>query len=286
MRGLGRGLKPFARRDLLKIVSGSPFVIKQLPGQGFSIVVDVRDPAISQQILVIDEYERQVSELVVSLVKEHSRFLDVGANIGYFSLLAASRHESVRVFSFEPDPDNVRLLKTSIAFNGFESRITVYSCAVSDRNETLSFSRLGNEGHRGARVMAKLSDIPESRLPNPSASFHEVQAVYLDEFLKNEQFDVVKVDVEGYEPHAFKGMAHLLRKTRPAVVTKFAPRTIENIARTDPLDLLKFFVQLGYSLNVIGESGELMEFGDASGRLMDHCRQAQTRHIDLLLKPA
>lgn len=285
VRGVGRGLKPFGPRDLLKIVSGSPFIIRQLPKQGFSIVVDVRDPAISRPILLIGEYERNVSELVASLVKENSRFLDVGANIGYFSLLAASRHESVRVFSFEPDPDNVRLLKTSIAFNGFESRITVYPCAVSDRNETLSFSNLGNEKNLGARFTAKSRDILESRATGKGTLFREVQAVCLDEFLKNEQFDVVKVDIEGYEPHAFKGMFNLLRKNRPTVVTEFAPGTIEHITRTDPLDLLKLFVHLGYSLNVIGESGALLEFGDGTGRLMDHYRQAKTHHVDLLLKP-
>jgi hypothetical protein len=70
------------------------------------------------------------------------------------------------------------------------------------------------------------------------------------------------------------------------VITEFAPGTIEHITWTDPADLLKFFVQLGYSLNAIDENGGLMEFGDGTGRLMDHYRQAQTHHIDLLLKPA
>ena len=286
IRGLARGLKKFRPRDVLNILGGTPFVVKQLGWQGFSIVVDVRDPAISRPILLIGEYERNVTELVVSLVRDNTRFLDIGANIGYFSLLAASRHEGVRVTSFEPDPDNVRLFKTSVALNGFESRINVYPCAVSDRNETLQFSNLGYERNRGARFTAKSRDILEARAIENGARFSQVQAVCLDELLGNENFDLVKVDIEGYEPHAFKGMENLLRRNRPVVITEFAPGTIEHITRTDPADLLKLFVRLGYLLNIIDENGELMEFGDGTGRLMDHYRQAQTHHIDLLLKPA
>lgn len=283
IKGIAQAVLTSKPRDALKMASNSPYVIECLKEHGFSIILSVRDPAVSRPILCIGQYEKNVTDVLISHLKDDTHFLDIGACIGYFSLLVAVRCPHGRVFSFEPDPNNFRLFKASIAINGLESRITLYQKAVSDSDRPIFFSDLGYADNLGARFTAKGEDILKKHSVKGATQPREVQAVCLDSLLANERIDLVKVDIEGYEPNAFRGMEALLRKNRPVIITEFAPGTIQHISETDPQSLLRFFTNLGYQLSIIELNGSILKMGSDSDGVMSYFSDKNTHHIDLLL---
>ena len=93
------------------------------------------DLHVSRSIRQRGIWEPYETQLLLSLLQPEHVFVDVGANVGYFSVLAASvLSEAGQVFAFEPDPENFRLLQASLAHNGLASRVTAVEAALADRD--------------------------------------------------------------------------------------------------------------------------------------------------------
>src|ERR1700722_18948425 len=90
-------------------------------------------------------YEKTERKLFCSALKPSSTVLDIGANIGIYTLLAAKR--GAQVFAIEADPENALKLRQNIKLNGFGGRVTVYEIAASDRERMLALYR--NPANRG-----------------------------------------------------------------------------------------------------------------------------------------
>jgi FkbM family methyltransferase len=265
------------------MLSLSPYTVKDLPAFGVSLVVDARDPAVSKPILALGEYEPHVTRHLLSRVGEDTRFLDVGANIGFFTVVVAQKARRGKVWSLEPDPGNFRLLRTNVALNGLEGRVDARNLAADDRQGSLFFSTLGYDANLGARFTARdKATLVERSLPGAGEPVI-VDAVRLDEWLRGEKVDLVKVDVEGFEPAVFRGMEGILRGCRPSVITEFAPGTIRHISRSDPADFLRFFEGVGYEIGVLDRDGAVtkMRTADILAR-----PGAGGHHLDLVLEPA
>jgi FkbM family methyltransferase len=138
--------------------------------------------------------------------------MDIGANIGNHSLWFSSRFS--RVLAFEPNPICTRLLEASAMFNGAEN-IKILTYGLSDSNAELVF-RLNLAGNLGQ------SGVTDSLVFRESRSF-PVQVRVADEAVTDEMLGglpvrLVKIDVEGHELPALKGMTGLLAKHRPIVL--------------------------------------------------------------------
>lgn len=156
-----------------------------------------------QYLLVIHEREELSIRMFKTAVKEGYVVLDIGANIGFYSLLAARLvGEEGRVYAFEPDPVNYSLLIKNIEINGYDSIFPLQK-AVSDLN---------------GKVRLYLDDKDTTahtiRQRNGSKEFVEVESVTLDEFFagENRRIDVIKIDIEGAEVRAFSGMEKLIEE--------------------------------------------------------------------------
>jgi FkbM family methyltransferase len=271
-------------RNYLKLLSFSPYTIKNLSRFDISLVVDTRDPAISKPILCLGRYEEDLTQHLTHIIKQDTHFVDIGANIGFFSILAAKIASNGKVWSFEPDPINYRLLKTNIALNNLENIITPYNAAISDNEEQLYFSSLGYEKNIGARFTAKQNEtLIERSLPGAKAP-SKITAHSLDSILKNEKIDIIKVDVEGFEPFVFSGMREILNREKPIIFTEFAPGTIQHISKTDPAQLLNFIIKLGYNIFIITENGTLQDTANNIEAILSFCNKERKHHLDLLLK--
>ena len=142
------------------------------------------------------------------VVKEGDVVLDLGANLGYYSLLAARLVGSQgKVYAFEPEPRNYRLLLKNIKLNGYSNIIPLQK-AVSD--ETGKVKLFLSSKDSGAHNIRDSSNRIESR------EFVEIEAVNLDEFFagKNHSVNVIKMDIEGSEPKAFLGMQRIMSENR------------------------------------------------------------------------
>jgi FkbM family methyltransferase len=172
-----------------------------------------------------------------------SVFVDVGANIGTTAIPAVSRHGFGRALAFEPDPENVRVLKANVALNGLDDRVEVVAAAVSNVEATLAFGR-GVRTRRGWRAGAGSLD-----RAGRAEEVVDVAVVTLDGALARagvepDAVGLLWLDVQGHEAHALSGAPGLLERRPPAVVA-LRPRKLAKAASPRPLaELLAGYVSL------------------------------------------
>lgn len=160
--------------------------------------------------LGIDGYEPESVRPFLRFAATARTILDVGAYVGYYSLVAKAVNPGARVLAFEPHPALVARIGRNLTLNP-ELEITVLPVAVSDRVGPVSF-HLGGGG------------LPSSSgLDDALAGIHHsmrTSATTLDEIVERwglDDVDLVKIDVEGHEPAALAGAETLLRSQRPVV---------------------------------------------------------------------
>jgi FkbM family methyltransferase len=172
--------------------------------------------------------------------------VDVGAHVGYFSLLAARQvGPTGKVFSFEPDPINFELLERNINLNGY-TNITAVNAAVADAvgSRTLFQTTLDSGRHSTYH-----HGLPES-------GSVEVDTWTLDAFIETKDWpviDLVKVDVEGAEVDVLNGMAGLCeRMPNIRLIIEFNPALLES-AGVESFAFLERLASLGFNVTCINE---------------------------------
>jgi FkbM family methyltransferase len=213
--------------------------------------IDPSDSVIAAHLSQRGCFEPYETRLVQQLIKPGQNVIDVGANIGYYSLQFAKLvGASGRVLAFEPDPDNYRLLCQNVARNGY-ANVTTIPKAVSSQSGTLRLFR--NPHNKGDHRVYAGSE--------PGREVVEVEAVSLDEYVGqlNLPIDVIKFDIQGAEGSAFLGMQRLL-KNNPniQIITEFWPRGL-TLCGHDPREFLEQLVALGFKVQVIDETKEQLE---------------------------
>ena len=188
-------------------------------------------------------YEPMETEFFKDQVKRGNVFVDIGANIGYFTLIAARLvGETGKVFAFEPDPVNCTLLGKNIRANEYANVVTVQK-AVSDKTGEIKLYLCENRGDH------RIYDSHDRR-----ASI-VIQATRLDDYFRNYdgQIDFVKMDIQGAEGGAVEGMLEVLKKNRNLkMVFEFWPFGLEQ-SGTDPKLLLLKLTDLGFDIFEIKE---------------------------------
>ena len=160
------------------------------------------------------EEEPEVQDALVEYLRPGMTFYDVGANIGFFSLLAARIVGPFgRVVSFEADPEIAVRLRENLARNGFE-QATVVQRAVWSEPTTVLFARVDSSVSPDRGLGHVVVD-------RNSSNTIAVDAVALDGFLGSErQPDFIKCDVEGAEAAVFAGAENVLREKRPILLVE------------------------------------------------------------------
>jgi len=152
--------------------------------------------------------ERAVQCTVEAVLKPGDVFVDVGANVGFYTVLAALR--GARVVTVEAVPHTVAVLRANIKLNGLDDRIKVVDRCASDRKYKAKFY-IPKSGHYG------VATINSSRFD--SAHVVEVECIPLDEVLKDvERIRIVKMNVEGSELAVLKGLKETLGRIDYIVV--------------------------------------------------------------------
>ncbi len=166
---------------------------------------------------------------------------DIGANVGMYTVFAALAREA-RVLAFEPESQNYALLNRNIALNALESRVAAYCAAVSDASQAdrlyLSEFEAGTSCHSfGEQVGHDLK-------PRRAAFTQGCLSIALDEWIADGRLPApqyVKVDVDGFEHKALRGMAHTLRNALVrSLLVELNPTLAEHLALRDWLGTLGF----------------------------------------------
>lgn len=182
-------------------------------------------------------------ELLTKLVKPGDHVLDIGANIGFYARIISNLvGEEGKVYSFEPDSTNYRhLVKNTIHYKNTNS----FNIAISDKSELIRVyrSKLLNVDHRTYAV-------------NNYASIEEIDANSIDELINNktiEKVDFIKIDIQGFELTAFKGMYQLLStSSHLKIIAEYWPHGFKR-AGTTAIEFYDFFDKLNYKFTLIDE---------------------------------
>ncbi len=147
-------------------------------------------------------YEASLTRRITELGRRGGTMIDVGANLGYFSLLWTSMHASNRCIALEAAPRNVEILRKNVARNRMDERIRIVPCAAADKPGKVLFD-LGPENQRGWGGI-----IVDDR----NGQAIEVESVRMDEMVPlNEQIALLKIDTEGADTLVLMGCEHLLK---------------------------------------------------------------------------
>jgi FkbM family methyltransferase len=211
---------------------------------GFKMLADLED-WLGQYVYLTGVYEPPTAEVVQMLLGPGDTVLDIGANAGFFSLLAAARvSPSGRVFAFEPIPSVRRELEANVARNGF-GNVRIRDEAVSDRRATLRIFE-GPAAHKGLSSLRRIDGV---------AGSFEVSAIALDD-LQEEIGPVrfAKIDVEGAELLVLEGAANLIARDRPHLVIEFTDEYLRAFGHSAEA-LSNWLFDRQYALYRIAETG-------------------------------
>lgn len=202
--------------------------------------------------MIAGNYEPATRLLVERLLPEGGAFIDVGAHVGLYTLLAAGRvGPRGRVFAFEPEADNYRLLRKNIELNGYANVMAVpLALRECSGKASLFVSRQGNDRH--------------SLFRNPRSPLREhgevVETATLDDFLAAvgwPEIDLIKMDIEGAEPFALAGMRLLLERSRRLnLIVEFSPEMLE-AGRTPPCEFLASLAAQNLEVFIIEDDAPL-----------------------------
>lgn len=152
---------------------------------------------------------------LLHLLRPGDLFVDVGANIGSYTVLASAVCGS-RSIAIEPDPGTVQSLKRNVDMNGIGDRVTVIEAAVGAAAGTVRFT-VGQDTTN--RVTGETDE-----------ATRQVRVCTLDDILANKDPVLIKMDVEGYEPQVVGGaLATLAKPSLAAVITETTDPKIESV---------------------------------------------------------
>jgi FkbM family methyltransferase len=217
---------------------------------GHEMFLDPTDSIVSPMLLRDGYFEPYETTLIESEVKPGDVVLDIGANIGYYTLIFARLvGEKGRVYAFEPDPTNFRLLKKNVRANGYQNVIFVNKAVAESSGPLSLYLCPDNKGDH------RIFESEDSRSAIP------IEATTLDEHFAEYQgkIDFIKMDIQGSEGRAVRGMQGLLRRYHDVkIITEFWPAGLRR-SGIEARDYLADLERQGFRLFRIDEDDETTE---------------------------
>ncbi len=233
-------------------------------------------------------HEEATTKLFKQIVKEKDVVVDLGANIGYFTLLAAKLvGKNGKVFSLEPEPKNFSYLKKNIEINNY-SQVIANQKAVSNKNgKTKLYVCSYDTGHHTINQYSGIEAYSRGRKSKEESI--EIETVTLDSFLegRTDSVDVIKMDVEGAEALVLAGMDKTLRSNQGIkMFVEFFPLLIEKMGNSPREFIRKLLEDYRFSIYIIPDDydaskGEMKKVNSVE-EVMSF-RKKEEDHINLFL---
>jgi FkbM family methyltransferase len=265
----------FAARGLSKKTYREKVELVRFPS--FSVFASIDDLAVGNHVLIGRSYDPRIAAVLSRYVKPGMCVVDIGANIGFLTMLLASLVErSGLVVAVEPNPENIKLLEASRRVNGFD-QVLVIQAAAGRQTGVLALNVSYSNG-----VTWELPD-------NLDAIFasRPVPCFPLDPILpKDRRISLIKIDVEGAELNALIGLLGTIDRDRPMIVSEFSPNTLPGISHCSGPEYLRFLIGKGYRIGVIEKDGSENCFGDDVEGVMEAYLHSGVDHIDIIATPS
>ena len=184
-----------------------------------------------------DMYEQEYTDNFIKMIKSCKCFIDVGANFGYYSLLASQyMSKDSKIYAFEPVPIKFKSLKenSKSASEKFGIEIECFNKAVSNEDkENITLYLPDNDKDCSGGLIKNRNHNEKTIL---------VDTITLDNVFKDMDIDLIKIDVEGAELQVLEGASNIIKTKRPILMIEV--HKFENKAGKPMLDVYKFFKHL------------------------------------------
>ena len=242
----------------LTLFNDRNIVIKELDGN-LRLFVDTADVVIGWGI-IRGNYEKAELDFVRRTVGPGQTVLDIGANIGLFTITMASlTGPTGRVYAFEPLEEQATLLARSVAENDFADRVVLERAAVSDQpgsGHLISAPKTTNAG--GAYL--KAGEVPLGHEVN------QVKLITLDTYPVRRPVHFIKIDVEGAELLAFRGAKELLKQDHPVILSELHPEQLSKVSGCTASEFVAELESYNYKCHELRGS-QLVPFAPGGGEV-------------------
>lgn len=260
----------FKNRKLTNFV---PKAVHRVDLGGYAMYVAENDHAVGGSILTTHTYEPGVSDVFRRLLKPGMTVIDIGANIGWFTMLSAHLVGSAgRVFAIEPGPVNGRFLLLNKAVNHFD-QVTLIHAAASDDIQSLAYSSSFSNGFVSDLATATPAEVLDADIVFSLPIDLVVPATL--------SVDLIKVDVEGWEMKALNGARQIIERCKPWIIAEFTPPALEGFSKVTGEQFLQALGAYGYQFEVIHDHA-VVACGSDIAAVMREYERSKSSHIDLL----
>lgn len=240
MRGMARFLlqKPSdaVRKWRWKAMHAQTNVLMDILDFGnFKLIVDAKDEGISAELAIDKMHEPFGTQILLKILEDDMTVVELGANIGYYTMQESAARKLKNLYAIEPNPRSFQILTQNVALNHCDNT-HLFNLAISDVNGELPF------------YISKHSNICSISPRSDYAQKIDVPVMTLDDFVASNRIssvDMIRMDIEGHEIHALKGMLKTLKCHKPWICMEYhSPMIAEN----DRHEFVETLTSLGYEL--------------------------------------
>jgi len=209
-------LIPSLKKRWAKLISQNGFIIRK--SQGAYFLLNYKN-FVDRQIAFYDDYEAlQLAKFGNALSANGcDLFLDIGANIGYYSILFAKRGLADRVVAFEPDIRNRYQLNANILLNGMSRKIEVVPKAITSSARSVKFIQWSETSTGQSQISQNTGGI-------------DVEGICLNDFVKEKNLRIfIKMDIEGHEIEAVRGMSEVVAANKIFLQVESFPENAQKL---------------------------------------------------------
>lgn len=214
----------------------------------YKMFLNPKDEVITPFMYAYRHWEPNETSIIFHNLKEGDVFIDVGANIGYYTLLASKKVGITgHVYSFEPETENYELLKQNIILNNLQN-VTVEKKAVANKPGRMKlYLNPTNKGDHSLRDDKMNRD------------YQEVDVISLDDYFKDKKINFIKIDVQGADVLVIKGAKGIMSNNpNILIVSEFSTMNFRKM-NTDPKEYLDELSKMGFVFYNIDDKNQSID---------------------------
>ena len=226
LRNLNRALRPLTSFRL------RPYGVLTVKYKNLSFKMATNETSfVTKQLFWKGAGNFEYTPIFEKLVRQCSSFVDVGANTGYYSLLAAKANPGIIVHAFEPASGPFHFLEQNIMINDFKARVWIHPIALSNKKAEVEFFEILNpEGTLAKYNLSGVGGLKKTHETQEHSVRKMVRAETLDDYksrLNLRSYDLIKIDTEGTENLVLEGAAEIIKTHKPIIICETLFNKIE-----------------------------------------------------------
>lgn len=195
-----------------------------------------------KRLFLYKEYEPSLVDLVLKHLDKDRDVIDIGANVGFYTVLFAQKLNKAKVLAIEPTLNALQRLYKNIQLNNVTDKTIVFEGAASDRHGRGEIKTL-----IGREEYSTLGRWEHPSVKNEKFNAHETEVTTVDNLVKKYSLDpgFIKIDVEGLEHSVLKGAKTTLEKKRPVILSELSYNLLKQNGSSS-IEVIKFLESLNY----------------------------------------